>query len=371
MAHFDSRTDRGYRLSIDINQVSDTQVRAKLILINGGARFQLWDVSATMVIDGQTFKYSGRPNLHSYNMRTTLIDKTVTVSKQIIAVSGSGTLPTGRYYLPSRRDFPIGQVNYTLPRWPNTRGLDANQWNYRGSSLTWDIPADSFGNKDGLNDYIWWRHIFWAGTFAQAGYFKITTSDAEGNFLYGLEVLKRDGSSKAEMNGLIGTDDGYRVAKSWTFVPSDKNSDNPNNKDRGWSDILREDDKITFYWFGSHFKVDAPELKGKVVTQLHATWQFVPGRAMLTHNYLDGITFTRKNAKGEEDVKNTFPDNSVVVIDSENELFTVNGVEKYNLVSKRFEFPEIPVGESELEIFLSKWIQSDPEITVEFEERYL
>ena len=34
-------------------------------------------------------------------------------------------------------------------------------------SLTWDIPADSSGATGSLNDYIWWRQIFWLGATNQ------------------------------------------------------------------------------------------------------------------------------------------------------------------------------------------------------------
>ena len=48
---------------------------------------------------------------------------------------------------------------------------------HRGASITWEIPADSNGEKGSLNDYIWWRQVFWLGAANQYGFIKLTVSD--------------------------------------------------------------------------------------------------------------------------------------------------------------------------------------------------
>ena len=58
-------------------------------------------------------------------------------------------------------------------------------------SLTWDIPADSSGDTGSLNDYIWWRQVFLLGATNQYGFIKVTVSDTDGKFLYGVETFKR------------------------------------------------------------------------------------------------------------------------------------------------------------------------------------
>lgn len=58
-------------------------------------------------------------------------------------------------------------------------------------SITWNLPADSSGATTSLNDYIWWRQIFWLGAANQYGFIKLTVSDEQGRFLYGVETWKR------------------------------------------------------------------------------------------------------------------------------------------------------------------------------------
>lgn len=62
----------------------------------------------------------------------------------------------------------------------NTRGGTTGN---NAATLTWNIPADSTGEAGSLNDYIWWRQIFWLGAANQYGFIKLTVSDTDGKFL--------------------------------------------------------------------------------------------------------------------------------------------------------------------------------------------
>ena len=54
----------------------------------------------------------------------------------------------------------------------NLRGVTKLQ-NY-AASLTWTIPNDSVGEIGSLNDYLWWRQVFWSEALNQYGFIKIT-----------------------------------------------------------------------------------------------------------------------------------------------------------------------------------------------------
>ena len=71
----------------------------------------------------------------------------------------------------------------------NRGAVTANKNN--AGSITWTIPADSAGDVGSLYEYIWWRQIFWLGSSNQYGFIKLTVSDASGQFLYGVETIKR------------------------------------------------------------------------------------------------------------------------------------------------------------------------------------
>ena len=70
------------------------------------------------------------------------------------------------------------------------------------TSLSWDIPANSAKTTGSLDDYLWWRQVFWAEANNQYGFIKITVSDTAGKFLYGVETFKRNLSSDCEYNFL-------------------------------------------------------------------------------------------------------------------------------------------------------------------------
>jgi hypothetical protein len=110
-------------------------------------------------------------------------------------------------------------------------------------SLTWDIPNDSAGGAGSLNDYIWWRQVFWLGAANQYGFIKLTVSDTNGKFLYGVETFKRAQGLGCEYNFMASDGNGgFKMVKRWTFNGTHEDSQNPFNEPRGASDLKRNDD---------------------------------------------------------------------------------------------------------------------------------
>ena len=136
----------------------------------------------------------------------------------------------------------------------NVWGRDHLELNGRGfSTLTWDIPNDSAGGVGSLNDYLWWRQVFWLGATNQYGAMKITVSDTNGQFLYGVETFKRAQGLGCEYNFMASDGNGgYKMVKRWTFNGTHEDSQNPFNEPRGSSDLKRNDDKVTVFWWGSY-----------------------------------------------------------------------------------------------------------------------
>ncbi len=73
------------------------------------------------------------------------------------------------------------------------------------TSLSWDIPTDSSGAVGSLDDYIIGRQIFVSNAANQYGFIKITVSDTNGQFLYGIETFKRTKGQDCEFN-VFGSD---------------------------------------------------------------------------------------------------------------------------------------------------------------------
>lgn len=87
MAEFWSNNDRGYRLRLWVDQVSQdavantSQVRFQLAILNTVATFASYSCSAFIDFDGgRRLNWSGSPNMTSQNSTIMLIDETVTVN---------------------------------------------------------------------------------------------------------------------------------------------------------------------------------------------------------------------------------------------------------------------------------------------------
>ena len=240
------------------------------------------------------------------------------------------------------------------------------------TSLTWDIPNDSAGGVGSLHDYIWWRQIFWLGASNQYGFMKVTVSDTSGNFLYGVETFKRSQGLGCEYNFLASDGKGgYNILKQWTFTGTHLDEHNPFNATRGWSDLKRNDDKVTVYWWGSYPEITIPEIKGKKSAKIHVTFGGIGNNPLVTHMYLDSILYVKDFVPAIKDIPNRFYVGSTVVINNEDDTVYIDGIAKLREVVDGSRWLSIPPGVSQLELYLSSFVTQKPNVTIEFEERWL
>ena len=239
-------------------------------------------------------------------------------------------------------------------------------------SITWEIPLDSNGEKGALKEYFWWRQIFWLGAANEYGFIKVTVSDAEDKFLYGVETFKRAYGLGCEYNVLVSDGKGgFRTAESWTFWGTHRDDQNPFNANRGWSDIIRRDDLLNVFWFGTRKDISAPEIKGKKSTKLHVTLGTLTDKPQVTHMYLDSIVYRKDFIDKIEDIPNRYRLGSVVETDMSTSKSFCDNLPILDQMTDGSEPLLLPVGESELDIYLSSWNQKDPDIKIAWNERYV
>lgn len=239
-------------------------------------------------------------------------------------------------------------------------------------SLTWDIPADSVGEKGALHEYIWWRQIFWVNPANQYGFIKISFTGENGEFLYGVETIKRGNGLNTEYNFLAANGSGsYKLVKQWTFWPTHNPNENPFNKDSGQSDILRRDDEVQLFWNGSYQKFTVPEIKGKKSVKVHVAMGAFGDKPLPTHMYLDSIVYRKDFVNGTKDIPNRYAAGSTLIINSENDSVFLNNLPNLDQVVDGSLWPVIPPGKSEIEILQSSWAKKKPTVSIEFEERWL
>ncbi|WP_070021804.1 distal tail protein Dit [Streptococcus agalactiae] len=240
------------------------------------------------------------------------------------------------------------------------------------ATLTWDIPADSGGEVGSINDYIWWRQIFWLGAANQYGFIKLTVSDTDGQFLYGVETYKRRNGLGCEYNFLASNGKGgYNILKRWTFTGTHLNHHNPFNSTRGWSDIKRNDDQVRVFWWGSYPVFTIPEIKGKKSAKIHVTLGAYGNYPLISHMYLDSIFYRKDFVSVTKDIPNRFAIGSNVVINSEDDTVYIDGITKASEVVDGSKWVSIPPGTSQLELYVSSFVKNKPTVNIEFEERWL
>ena len=240
------------------------------------------------------------------------------------------------------------------------------------TGLSWEIPADSTGQKGSLNDYIFCKLVYQLDSVAQCGFIKVTVTDANNQFLYGIETYKRYNGLYCGFN-IFATNNNndYNFLKTLDFDSSSDQNRNPFAKTRGQFEIMRNDERVQVYYNGSHYNFFVPEIRGKKSAKIHVTIGAFRGKAIIPHLYLDELMYRKDFVSVINDLPNRYPIGSNVILDSENNSVTVDGIEKAVDVVQGSKFLSIPPGSSRLEVYCSSWVKTKPTVKVEFKERYL
>lgn len=284
----------------------------------------------------------------------------------------------------------VKNVSVTNSRWDNITGTSElvtvngkkhikareltggeNNTNY-GTGLSWEIPADSTGQKGSLNDYIFCKLAYQLDSIAQCGFIKLALTDNNGQFLYGVEAYKNYKGFDCGFN-VFATDNnnGYNFLKTFLFDSSSGSNKNPFALSKGQFELKRNDEKVQVYYNGSHYNFVVPEIKGKKSAKIHVTIGGFYGKPITPHMYLDELMYRKDFVSVVKDLPNRYPIGSNLIINSEVDSVSLDSIERTVDVVDGSHWLTIPPGNSKLEIYCSSWIKTKPTIKVEFEERYL
>ena len=241
-------------------------------------------------------------------------------------------------------------------------------------SLTWTIPADSSGEVGSLNDFLLWRQVFMAATANQYGFIKVTVSDTDGNFLYGVETYKRYQTLDCEYS-FFTTDGkgGYKYIKWWYFIGTGAQVSklDPFSDEKGWTELKRNDDKVQVFFNGSYYDFVIPELKDKKSAKIHVTLGAVRDKPLLPHMYIDEFMYRKDFVSVSKDLPNRYPIGSTIIVNNEEDTIMVDGINKFGDRVHGSSWIKLPPGKSQLEIYTSSWVKKKPTGSINFEERWL
>nr|DAZ36622.1 MAG TPA: distal tail protein [Caudoviricetes sp.] len=240
------------------------------------------------------------------------------------------------------------------------------------SSVSFDLVSDRPEDDGSLYEYVEWKQLFWSGQDGDAGCLKVSVSDEDGNFIYGVETIKRKNGLVTDFN-FISSDGkgGYRLNEISTFLSTHRPDQNPFCDGLGMAKFARNNDSVDVYWRGKMINFSTPNLKDKKAFKVHFTLISYPNKVKVRHMYFDAFIIRNSRSNYIADSPNRYFSGSKLTINSENRTIQQNG--NYSLSQKIIgsDFNTIPVGESTLEFYTSSWSADFPEITVKFEERYL
>ena len=240
------------------------------------------------------------------------------------------------------------------------------------TGLSWEIPADSTGQKGSLNDYIFCKLVYQLESIAQCGFIKVAVSDTAGQFLYGVETYKRYNGLYCGFNVFATNNNGdYNFLNTLDFDSSSDSNRNPFTLSRGQFEIKRNDEKIQVYYNGSYYNFVIPEIRGKKSAKIHVTIGAFHGKPIIPHLYLDELMYRKDFVQASRDIPNRYPIGSNVVINSEDDTVYIDGIAKAEEVVDGSQWLSIPPGNSKLEMYFSSFIKKKPTVTIEFEERWL
>ena len=240
------------------------------------------------------------------------------------------------------------------------------------SGLSWEIPADSTGQKGSLNDYIFCELVYQLDSVAQCGFIKVTVTDTSGQFLYGIETYKRYNGLYCGFNVFAtNNNNDYNFLKTLDFDSSSDQNRNPFAKTRGQFEIMRNDERLQVYFNGSHYNFSVPEIRGKKSAKIHVTIGAFHGKPIIPHLYLDELMYRKDFVQTTRDIPNRYSIGSTVVINSEDDTVYIDGIAKASEVVDGSQWLAIPPGNSKLEMYFSNFIKKKPTVTIEFEERWL
>lgn len=240
------------------------------------------------------------------------------------------------------------------------------------TSLSWDVPTDSAGEAGSLNDYMTGKINFTTNSINQYGFIKVTISDTNGQFLYGFECFKQKQGQDCQFNAFGSDGKGsYYFLKRWNFICTSDSKQNPFTSSNGRFELRRNDNKVHIYYNGSYYSFIVPEIKDRKSAKIHVMLGSYYDKPQPEHMYLDELMFRKDFVSAFGDVPNRYPIGSNVVLNSENDTVTVDGLEKIVDVVQGSKFLTVPPGESKLEVYCSSWVKTKPTVKVEFKERYL
>lgn len=248
-------------------------------------------------------------------------------------------------------------------------------WN--AGVLRYEVPKDDLGNyvKDWHANF---NTLYIQKNLEQCGRFQIHFADENKQPLACFEIYKGGVGENASLNfWLIGGDKKLKLFKNHTFSATtgkpDKNGSPLFAASHGGQAIVKQGNKISFYWRGAAETYLMGD--GSASTKLAYVYVVIGKRRyyqMVADTSLRSFKLMNLNNEYTVDILNKYQPEDEVKVDMEKSKITVNDLGANSDYITGSEFFSIPPGTSQkLDIVYSNFTTSPPKVEIEWKERIL
>ena len=289
--------------------------------------------------------------------------------------NNAGTSDSICYIPPHRTYITGGKQQYVSGNLQiKTKPSNSSSQNWNVALKTFKIPADSNGVKGCKNFYCYINHWFETGLNGQTGIQTISFIDSTNNVIAGYCIFKNDMVGNTAVFEMWANN---KVIKTIPFIPSYSDQQNPFNYGRGHNDILKEGEKLRFFWWGSYYSFNFPELKDKEVVKIQVMFGQYGDRNLtnqyVTRNYIRKIDFSKMQVDKWRNVPNKFSNGEVITINTANGEIIDKGIPNPSLgsIANEWENFYLKPGINQINCLNSKWVTTEPNFKIKYREVYL
>ncbi|MCD5028680.1 distal tail protein Dit [Enterococcus asini] len=229
--------------------------------------------------------------------------------------------------------------------------------------------------------YLWAQAWYETTVMGQTGSWGLDIIDEDNRLIAGMSLDKTDSAGNtAKMRFNVGTSaGGARIIKEILFEPAYWENSNPYGgesrlKNRNPFDIRKEGSKITFFWRGGYYAFTLPELATKKAKRIQYFVGQYNGRTasqLMTHHYLNNLTFYDLKQQYWRDVPNRYPSGSVVYIDGKARKPYFNNMLRLSDEVIGSHYFKVPPGETKVQLVCSDFSTPLPTAKATIQEVFL